>query len=460
MFAYIVIYDYICRVINLNTKIMKLTKSQKFVCLKVKQQKNIFIQGVAGTGKTYLLKKIEEITGRPVMLFATSGLASVNLGGSTISSYNGLCLGMYDKTKEEIKELNSYKWYLNTIIVIDEVGFLSEEQFNQIDYALRCRGNRNEFCGGFQVILAGDFRQMPHIGWGKSLEKSEILNQFQKIELIENVRQSEDVPFFKILNKVRGNGFTNEVKNFICENQNTEINEGIQIVATRQLMDELNNKLTPPKDAVVYKYECDPFHTERLYDEIKLWEGMPVIITRNNNSKGYYNGDTGIITKIDENDKEVLVRLDRTSEEVWVSFQDEKYLSQEKKELFITSIFENYFETDYYKCYNFNCLITNKEHLLLNKKNKVVLIKTNYYDYMPILPANYLSIRRCQGLTLTKGILHESILNADLYNSKDRVNIQYVALSRFEKINQVHVKGFEKQKKELKINKKITLKIA
>jgi hypothetical protein len=80
-----------------------------------------------------------------------------------------------------------------------------------------------------------------------------------------------------------------------------------------------------------------------------------------------------------------------------------------------------------------------------------VLIKTNYYDYMPILPANYLSIRRCQGLTLTKGILHESILNADLYNSKDRVNIQYVALSRFEKINQVREKTKTKKSNATRI---------
>lgn len=460
---------------------MQLTKSQKFVCLKVKQKKNIFIEGVAGTGKTFLLKNLEQLTGKKVRLYATSGLASVNLEGYTISSNNGLKLGLYDLSKDQIKNLNDYKWDIETIIVIDEVGFLSEEQFEQIDFALRCRGNRNEFCGGFQIILAGDFRQMPHIGWGKSLEKSSFMDKFYKIELIENVRQKEDAPFFNILNKVRKNGFTNEILNFIEKNHNPKINEGIQIVATRQLMDELNNNLKPPKDTDVYEYECDLKHSDRLYDKIKLWEGMPVIITRNNTREGYYNGDTGIIVRIDENDDEVLVKLDRNKEEVWVSFVEENYETNEIEFFKFSKIeykYVEYYDEDWGewrksrelfcffknkegKIFDFNSFKIQKLKLSIESKKfqKVEICEKKYYDYMPILPANYLSIRRCQGLTLSNGILHESILNADLHNSKDRVNIQYVALSRFEKINQVNVKGFEKNKEKIN-NKKTILKIA
>ena len=60
---------------------------------------------------------------------------------------------------------------------------------------------------------------MPHIGWGKNLKDSSMLDNFKIIELVENVRQKEDVPFLYILNKVRENGFTNEVINFIGKNQ-------------------------------------------------------------------------------------------------------------------------------------------------------------------------------------------------------------------------------------------------
>ena len=448
---------------------MELTKSQKYVLMNIKMKKNIFIQGVAGTGKTWLLKNISELTGRNVQLFATSGLASVNLGGNTISSNYGLKLGLYDLTEKEIKKLNSYKWNLDDIIVVDEVALLSEEQFKQVDFALRCRGCRNKHFGGFQLIIAGDFKQMPHIGWGKNLKDSSMLDNFKIIELVENVRQADDVPFFNILNKVRENGFTNEVINFIGKNQKKEKEKenGIQIVATRQLMDELNNNLNCPSNLEKYIYNCDLDHTERAYDSIKLWEGMPVIITKNNNRKGYYNGDTGVIIGFDVNDREVLVKLDRTQEEVWISFVCEYFSKTVTKKLFLEKITDEEVDNGYYDDEWFENLevntyfylselngeaekyikdcISNFKDLKVGEINEINIIDKTGYNYMPVLPASYLSIRRCQGLTLTNGILHESILNADLYNSKDRVNIQYVALSRFEKINQVHVEGLKEE---------------
>lgn len=445
-----------------------LTKSQKTVLFHIMNGKNIFIQGVAGTGKTWLLKNLENLTKKEVRLFATSGLASVNLGGHTVSSNYGLKLGLYDKEKDMIQTLNSSKWDLETIIVIDEVALLSEEQFHQIDYALRCRGLRNHLFGGFQLIMAGDFKQMPHIGWGTSLENSIILTNFKTIELIENVRQANDVPFFNILKNVRENGFDNETITFITQNHKPKAENSIQIVATRQLMDELNNALKPPTGVKVEKYSCDLNDDDRAYDSIRLWEGMPIIITRNDNRKGYYNGDTGIVVEFDENDDEVKVRLDRTSEDVWVSFVNQDYLIKTKEvNIFEINDFEDkscgWFRYRNRRGTSYNCRINEYEDF----ENKLGFQKitrkdfeTEFYSYMPILPASYLSIRRCQGLTLTNGVLHESILNAYIFNQKDRVNIQYVALSRFEKINQVHVKGLDSKQTKEKLKEKITLKIA
>lgn len=454
-----------------------LTKSQKFVLMNVKQGKNIFIQGVAGTGKTYLLKKLEELTGKTVRLYGTSGLASINLGGYTISSNNGLSLGLYDLDEKQIKKLNSYKWnYKHEIIVIDEVALLSEEQLKQIDFALRCRGERNKDFGGFQLVIAGDFKQMPHIGWGKNLKNSSMLNNFKVIELVENVRQAEDVPFFNILKDVRENGFSKEVINFIYQNHKKQKESGIQIVATRQLMDELNNSLKAPKGLDIHEYKCDLNHQDRAYDSIKLWEGMPVIITRNNNRKGYYNGDTGVIVDFDKNDKEVKVKLDRTGETVWVSFVEEEFKTKEsinfekfkiKTELVDLGYWddsaydyeaeegcewvEHFVETEVIYLDNIVCYpsqLENINEIKAGKTKTAYKVVYNEYEYMPLLPASYLSIRRCQGLTLSNGTLHESILNAELYNSKDSINIQYVALSRFEKISQVHIEGLDEEKTE------------
>lgn len=458
-----------------------LTKSQKKVAYYATKKQNIFIEGVAGTGKTFLLKSLEKLTGKNVELYATSGIASINLGGYTISSSNGLKLKTYEKTDKEIKDSlykNSKEYLKNTIVVIDEIGLLSTEQFRQIDVALRARGNSKEFLGGFQVILAGDFRQMPSINWGESLENSDYINKFLKIELIENVRQKDDVPFFNILQKVRTEGITNEVKEFICKNHNPEINQGITIVATRQLMDELNSSVIPPDDAQTKIYECDLNDDDRLYDSVKLWVGMPVMICKTSYNRGYYNGDTGIIVSFDEDDNEILVKLDRTGQNVWIEFFETEISKEKfkilyeykknepniisKRTLLINNTsyiddwdlcrsdedkYDSLMETlpdDIQEIFNNNLYYW---PFRTGEKIRIIIDKKKY-NFMPILPANFLSIRRCQGLTLTKGILHESILYAEKYNSKDAINIQYVALSRFEKTNQFN---FKTNKKKLEV---------
>ncbi|MFK7049880.1 AAA family ATPase [Flavobacterium davisii] len=450
-----------------------LNKSQKKVAYYASKNKNIFIEGVAGTGKTFLLKTLKKITNKNVELYATSGIASINLGGVTISSSYGLKLGTYEKSDREIiSSLFKYskKQIENTIVVIDEIGLLSTEQFRQIDVALRARGNSKEFLGGFQVILAGDFRQMPSISWGESLEESQYLNNFLNIELIENVRQKEDVPFFNILQKVRNEGITNEVKDFISKNHNPCIEQGITIVATRQLMDDLNGAVMPPKNQDIKIYNCDLSDENRLYDTVKLWAGMPVIICKTSYNGGYYNGDTGIVVSVNGNYDRVSVKLDRTGETVYVDFF-EKEIKKEKFKMFyeykknekkiiskrtlvinnssyiddwdLCRSDEDLYESvmDEYPDEVQNIFNDSLYYFPFRTGEKIRIINdVKKYNFMPILPANFLSIRRCQGLTLTKGILHESILNAEKYNSKDAVNIQYVALSRFEKTAQFNFK--------------------
>lgn len=461
-----------------------LTKSQKKVAYYAAKNKNLFIEGVAGTGKTFLLKSLQKLTKKNVELYATSGIASINLGGYTISSHNGLKLKCYKKTDEEIKASfvkNSKKYVENTIIIIDEIGLLSTEQFRQIDIALRARGYSKKFLGGFQVILAGDFRQMPSIDWGETLENSNYLKSFLKIELVENVRQKNDVPFFNILQEVRTEGITNKVAAFICDNHNPNIKEGITIVATRQLMDELNNKISAPNNAETKIYKCNINDENRLYDKIKLWVGMPIIICRTSYQRGYFNGDTGRVVEFDEYDNEVLIKLDRTGYNVWVQFEKIEFIKKEKFRI-------EFFYGNDGKIKQRRLIIKNEsymdnweidedlnENIILNFPKEVQNILNNYsyykpekkgekylivedkecYSLMPLLPAHFLSIRRCQGLTLTNGILHESILNAFKYNNKDAINIQYVALSRFEKISQLHMEGIEtpilKESKKLEI---------
>jgi ATP-dependent DNA helicase PIF1 len=74
---------------------IELTPSQKRALLLILQGYNVFLSGFAGTGKTWLLKMLAQLTGSPVNLYATFGLAAINLGGVTVSSHAALKLGLY-----------------------------------------------------------------------------------------------------------------------------------------------------------------------------------------------------------------------------------------------------------------------------------------------------------------------------------------------------------------------------
>ena len=435
------------------------TESQNNALNHIKSGKNVFITGVAGTGKTWLLQQIAIETGRPVELFATSGMTAINLGGSTISSNMALCLYGYEESLKSIKDNNPPgKYPLDTIIVIDEIGLMSIEQFQQVDYALRCIGDEKLFCGGFQMIVSGDFRQMPTMHWGTSLEKSKILKKFTHIELVECIRQKNDIPFFDSLMEIRTKGITPLVKNFLTSNAKQHPTKGVTITATRSLMDSLNGSIKTPEDH--YEFWCDLNDENRLYESIKIWEGMPVIICSNNSREGYANGDTGIIIEIEEDfieedffeDDEYYgelvahVLLDRTGKTVTVKKHLKKYseFCEKQEKVFVKKKDNIWVYLPVSEKFSFE-----REWKILKKQNKFVkregiqnicIENTFCYEYMPLLPAYYLSIRRVQGLTIKKGNLHESILNAEKY-SKDYVNIQYVALSRFEKIKKCYIQG-------------------
>jgi hypothetical protein len=453
----------------MNISTFELTRSQKTAYFHARSGKNVFISGVAGTGKTWLLKHLSELLGKPVELYATCGIAAINLGGVTVSSNSGLKLFGYEDDDETIKNRLG-KGYLRegTVVVIDEIGFLSEEQFRLVDVALRGCGKSKELFGGYQVIIAGDFKQMPNIGWGISLEKGEYLKQFRVVELVENVRQREDAGFFTILNDtIRYVGVTPEVVHYLQKNHNPFVENATTLVATRSLMDRLNSKVETPRD--FEEFFCPVKDVDRPYETIKIWEGMPVIITKNNNRAGYCNGDTGVITSIEsmyQDDEEnswdedsensatnVRVRLNRTGTEVWVimasrsfSYVVEKIKIKTTKNSITVPTQCTYEMTDEsFIVYKNNVQIA--EIKKGNGKHVIEILSKESYQYMPLLPAFYLSPRRVQGLTLTHGIIHESILYAHVYNSKDAVNIQYVAFSRFTNLENVKVSGIEKIQK-------------
>ena len=137
----------------------------------LKTGKNVFLTGSAGSGKTYTLNQyIHYLRARrvPVAVTASTGIAATHMNGITIHSWSGI--GIKDELTERDLSNLARKQFLadrlkdTAVLIIDEISMLHAKQLNLVNQVLKhVRKNDNPF-GGIQVVVAGDFFQLPPIG--------------------------------------------------------------------------------------------------------------------------------------------------------------------------------------------------------------------------------------------------------------------------------------------------------
>jgi ATP-dependent exoDNAse (exonuclease V) alpha subunit len=124
------------------------------------------LTGPAGTGKTFVLNqfiRLSKYEGKHVSVTATTGLAATHLGGTTIHAWAGI--GVLDalpqgfvehmaKGRKEIIEKTD-------ILLIDEISMLHDYRLDMVDEVCRLVRRKDEPFGGIQVVMSGDFYQLP-----------------------------------------------------------------------------------------------------------------------------------------------------------------------------------------------------------------------------------------------------------------------------------------------------------
>jgi len=174
--------------------------------------RNALLTGPAGAGKSYLLAKfIDEATkkGSKVAITATTGLAAAHLGGQTIHSWSGIGIStelskdyIYTMSKQRITNIKK-----TNILIIDEISMLHGYNLDMINQAMKLvRGNDKPF-GGLQVVLCGDFFQLPPVsknGEGKFVTASKAFVELDlAICYLEEQHRAEDAELTDILNSMR-----------------------------------------------------------------------------------------------------------------------------------------------------------------------------------------------------------------------------------------------------------------
>ena len=296
-----------------------------------KTDRNLFITGKAGTGKTTFLHQIKKKSLKRMVIVAPTGVAAINAKGVTIHSFFQMPFGpilpnqiantsnaqrKFSKTKIDIiKSLD--------LVIIDEISMVRADLLDGIDQVMRRYKNRNKVFGGAQILMIGDLQQLAPVvrpnEWSllqshyntiyffssKAYQEANVVS----IELKHIYRQKNE-DFIKILNEIRTDTLSDMSAKILNKNYNPSFSptkeEGYITLTTHNNRANLINESELNKLKIkssFFKAEISGKFSENAYpnaERLELKVGAQVMFIKNDSStdKRYYNGKIGIITAI------------------------------------------------------------------------------------------------------------------------------------------------------------------
>ncbi|XP_015605451.1 ATP-dependent DNA helicase PIF1 [Cephus cinctus] len=303
-----------------NPTIRNLTAEQNKVLEMALSQKNIFFTGSAGTGKSFLLKRI--IAALPpdtTIATASTGVAACHIGGITLHQFAGIGLG--HATLDRCFSMASQSaaastWRKIKHLVIDEISMVDGDYFDKIEAVARhVRKNDRPF-GGIQLILCGDFLQLPPVSKQEQKAKfcfeSEAWKKCVHFSFeLQQVHRQKDPAFVKILNSIRIGRVTEDIANTLKATSLQKIeNDGILATRLCSHINEanaINNSqlaCLPGESQIFMAQDSDPMVSQTLDKQLpvpgrlELKVGAQVMLLKNINiANGLVNGARGVIVK-------------------------------------------------------------------------------------------------------------------------------------------------------------------
>lgn len=313
--------------------------------------KNIFLTGKAGTGKTTFLKHIIKHTYKNAVIVAPTGIAAINAGGVTIHSMFQLPFGAFVPSREssafnENSRINTpatlFKGLqLNTtkrkliqeleLLIIDEVSMLRADLLDAMDLVLKSIRRKSHLpFGGVQVLFIGDLLQLPPV---VKEDEWRILKNYYKtafffdavilkenkplyIELNKIYRQADD-NFIRILNNLRTNQVTKQdieiLNSYYKPNHKPELNEGyIQLTTHNNKADSANRESLQrlSEKSYFFKSKTTGDFNEYAYpveENLELKKGAQIMFIKNDptGAQRFFNGKIGNISNIGNDEIEV-----------------------------------------------------------------------------------------------------------------------------------------------------------
>lgn len=317
--------------------------------------RNVFLTGKAGTGKTTFLHKLKMDSLKRMVVVAPTGVAAINAKGVTIHSFFQMPFGPI-LPNEELGQSSGFnrkfsKTKINIIksldlLVIDEISMVRADLLDGIDKTLRRYRNRDLVFGGVQLLMIGDLQQLSPV-----VKENEwlLLKPFYKnafffsslayqnshaipVEL-KHIYRQDNPKFIQILNEIRTNTLTQSSANELNKRyipDFTPIEDAGYISLTTHNnkaeatniteLKKLKSKSQTYSASVEGKFPEFSFPNK---EELTLKVGAQVMFIKNDSSteKRYFNGKIGKVILLDKDEVVVKCPDDEfniiTTPEIW-----------------------------------------------------------------------------------------------------------------------------------------------